>query len=55
MLARYRSSLANLGWQYTPNASFVTDTHAAFIRERYDNTNRDQNTLAAAYYSEWVA
>lgn len=55
MLARYRSSVANLDWQYTPNASFISDTHTAFIRERYDNSNRNQDTLATAYYSEWVA
>lgn len=55
MIARYRSSVANLAWQYTPSASFITDTHAAFTRERYDNTNRDGSGLAAAYYSEWVA
>jgi hypothetical protein len=55
MLGRYRSSLANLSWQYTPNSSFVVGSHAAYIRERYENTNRDQNTIATAYYSEWVA
>ena len=52
--ARYRFTLANVGWQFAPQASFVIDTHAAFLRERYDDTNRDGRGLAEGYYGEWV-
>jgi hypothetical protein len=54
MLARYHFSLANLEWQYTPSATFLVTSHAAFMRERYDDTNRDTRTLGEGFYGEWT-
>jgi hypothetical protein len=53
--ARYHYTLVNLGWQFTPNHSFVLNTHAAFTRERYDDTNISNQPLGNGYYGEWVA
>ena len=51
--ARYHYTLANLGWRFTPNQSFVSDTHVAFTRERYDNSNIIPQPLGNGYYGEW--
>jgi hypothetical protein len=55
LFARYRYTLVNLGWQFTPGHSFVLNTRAAFTRERYDNTNPLGEALGNGYYGEWVA
>jgi hypothetical protein len=55
MFARYHFTLANAEWQYAPNQSFVLRSHGAFLRERYDDTNRGTNTLSEGYYGEWTA
>jgi hypothetical protein len=55
LMARYRYTLAKLGWQFTPNHAFVLNTRAAFTRERYDNTNLLGEALGNGYYGEWVA
>jgi hypothetical protein len=54
MLARYRFSLADLQWQYAPDARFLVTTHAAFLRERYDDSNRERQPLGGGFYGEWV-
>jgi hypothetical protein len=54
MSARYHFTLANLGWQFAPSGSFVVNSHAAFMRERYDDTNRDGSGLGGGFYGEWV-
>ncbi len=53
--ALYRYTLANLGWQFTPNHSFFLNVRAAFTRERFFDTNYSAGTLAKGYYGEWVA
>lgn len=55
MNARYRTTTANLGWEWAPAGGLVVNTHAGFIRERYDDTNRNLSPLAEGYYTEWVA
>jgi hypothetical protein len=52
--ARYHFTLVNAEWQYTPNQSFLVRSHVAFMRERYDDVNRDAQTLGRGYYGEWV-
>jgi hypothetical protein len=52
--ARYHFTLANAEWQYTPNQSFQVRSHMAFMRERYDDVNRNSQTLGQGYYGEWV-
>jgi outer membrane receptor for ferrienterochelin and colicin len=54
MTARYHFTLANLAWQYTPSPTFLLTSHAAFMRERYDDTNRDGRGLGEGFYGEWV-
>jgi hypothetical protein len=55
MEAGYRFTVANLGWEWAPGGGFVMNTHGAFLRERYDDTNRDARTLSeGSSYGEWV-
>jgi hypothetical protein len=54
MLAGYRFTLINLEWQYSPSPEFLLTSHAAFMRERYADTNVNQNTLGEGFYGEWV-
>ncbi len=54
MRAGYRFTLANLGWQYAPSSVFLLQSHAAFMRERYDDNNRWQRALGEGFYGEWV-
>ena len=53
--AGYRYTLVNVGWQFTPNHSFVLNTRAAFTDERYYNTNTIAQPLGYGYYGEWTA
>lgn len=55
MGARYRFTVANLGWEWAPGGGFVVNTHGAFVRERYEDVNRYSRTLGEGYYGEWVA
>ena len=54
MLAGYRVTVANLEWQYAPSSSFLLDSHAAFMRERYVDTNPYAAALGDGYYGEWT-
>jgi hypothetical protein len=54
MGAGYHYTLANLGWKYTPSDKLLIVNHAAWMREKYDNTNPSDLVLAAGYYGEWV-
>jgi hypothetical protein len=51
----YNYTLANLGWRFTPTARFVLNSHAAWMREKYDNYNPTPLPLSHGYYGEWVA
>jgi hypothetical protein len=53
--AGYHYTLANLGWRYTPGQKFLVTTHAAWMREKFDNTNRTDLPLGQGFYGEWVA
>jgi hypothetical protein len=53
--ARYRYSLLHLNWQFTPNHSFVLNSHAAFTEERYENTNALAAPLGYGNFGEWTA
>jgi hypothetical protein len=50
----YHYTLGNFGWRYTPGTHFALENHAAWMREKYENSNRDQKPLSAGYYGEWV-
>jgi hypothetical protein len=50
----YDYTLANFGWHYTPSSKFVLNSHAAWMREKYDNYNPTPLALGDGYYGEWV-
>src|SRR6185369_7157956 len=52
--AGYHYTLGNLGWRYTPSSKLLFRTHAAWMREKYDNTNPTSLPLGAGYYGEWA-
>ena len=52
--ASYHYTLGNFGWRYTPSQKLMVSTHAAWMRERYDNNNPGKLPLGAGYYGEWV-
>jgi hypothetical protein len=54
MTGGYHYTLANLGWRYTPTDKFLVTTHAAWMREKWDDENPSNLPLGAGYYGEWV-
>ena len=52
--AGYHYTLANVGWTYTPGTKLMVASHAAWMREKFDNYNPTQRPLAAGFYGEWV-
>ncbi|MGP8243692.1 MAG: TonB-dependent receptor [Bryobacteraceae bacterium] len=54
MEAGYHYTLANLGWRYTPTDKLLVTTHAAWMREKFGDTNPNDTALGEGYYGEWV-
>jgi hypothetical protein len=54
MLSKYHLSLANLGWRYAPGDRLMVANRLAYMREKFDNRNRDRMDLAKGFYGEWV-
>jgi len=54
MEASYHYTLTNLGWRYTPTDKLLIVNHAAWMREKYDNSDPSALPLAAGFYGEWV-
>ena len=52
--AGYHYTLGNLGWRYAPGERFLLSSHAAWMREKYDNENLNRQPLGGGYYGEWV-
>ncbi len=52
--AGYHYTMSNLGWRYTPSPKLLVSTHAAWMREKFDNNNPTKLPLGAGYYGEWV-
>jgi len=52
--AGYHYTLANFGWRFTPDDHVVVTTHAAWMREKYGDTNPNDISLGEGYYGEWV-
>lgn len=50
----YHYTLANLGWRYTPTDKLLVTTHAAWMREKWDDENPTRLLLGAGYYGEWT-
>jgi hypothetical protein len=53
--AGYNYTIANLGWRYTPVSKLAIVSHAAWMREKFDNQNPTPLPLARGFYGEWVA
>ena len=47
-----RVGVANLVWRFTPNSKVLWENRVSYIRETYENTNRDRELLASGTYSE---
>jgi hypothetical protein len=52
--AGYHYTLGNLGWRYTVNPKLLIVTHAAWMREKFDNLNPTNLPLASGFYGEWA-
>jgi hypothetical protein len=54
MGAAYHFILASAGWRYTPGEKLMVTSNLAYMRERFENSNRDGTPLGAGYYGEWA-
>jgi hypothetical protein len=50
----YHYTLANIAWRLTPGATFLATNRVIYMRERFENTNREGSPLGAGGYGEWV-
>lgn len=50
----YSTTLLKLGSRWTPNGKWLFQQNGAWLRERYENRNKDANPLAAGHYAEWI-
>jgi hypothetical protein len=51
---RNRAAFARAGWRWTASPTLIANVTGAWIRERFDITNRSEQPLATGYYGEWV-
>jgi outer membrane receptor protein involved in Fe transport len=54
MEAGYHYTLTNLGWRYSPTNKLLIVNHAAWMREKYDDSSPAALPLDGGYYGEWV-
>ncbi len=54
MEAGYHYTLANLSWNFTPTNKLMIVNHAAWMREKFNNSNPTALPLGSGYYGEWV-
>jgi hypothetical protein len=52
--AQTRSSLAKVSWQYTPVSQLVLTATGAWLRERFDSSNRNGQPIDFGSYGEWI-
>jgi hypothetical protein len=52
--AGYHYSLSTLGWRYTASDRLLVSTHAAWMREKYDNLNPTGLPLGSGFYGEYT-
>lgn len=52
--SNYHYTLANLGWNYTPNEHFLTTNHVAWSREALFDENKINLNFDRGQYGEWV-
>ena len=54
MEAGYHYTLGNLGWRYSPSDRLLVKNHAAWMRERFNDSNPTSLPISGGYYGEWV-
>jgi hypothetical protein len=54
MLANYHTTAVSLGWRATPSASATLTQKVAWMRERFEDENRERLSLGDGLYGEWV-
>jgi len=54
MKGGYHYTLGNLGWRVTPTDKLIVTTHAAWMRERWNDTDPSALLLGQGLYGEWV-
>jgi hypothetical protein len=52
--AGYHYTLGNLAWHYSPTTKLLIVSHAAWMREKHDDTTPQALPLVGGYYGEWV-
>jgi hypothetical protein len=50
----YHYTLANLGWHATPTNTLIVSSHAAWMREKWNDTDPNSLSLGQGFYGEWV-
>lgn len=54
MFSGYAMTVANLHSAYTPSSRWLLSNRVAYMRERFQNENRDRDPLAEGYNGEWI-
>ncbi len=54
MTSNYHYTLANAGWNFTPNGQFLATSHVAYMREAITDQNPDHINFDQGQYGEWV-
>lgn len=54
MEAGYHYTLGNFSWRYAPTDKLLIVNHAAWMREKYNNSSPQNLPLGGGYYGEWV-
>lgn len=54
MTSGYHLTNTGLAWRWAPSDRLLMTNRAAYIRERYENGNRESLTLASGMYREWA-
>jgi hypothetical protein len=52
--AGYHYTFANFGWRYSPINRLLLVSHAAWMREKYNDHNPNNLPTSAGFYGEWV-
>jgi hypothetical protein len=54
MEAGYHYTLGNAGWRYSPTGKLLVKSHAAWMREKFTDSNPTALPVSHGYYGEWV-
>lgn len=54
MIARQKSTIANLGWQYIAGDNLLVTNHLAWSSDSFHNVNQTSAPLGSGNYHEWM-